>query len=179
MTQQDTSTPGHNAKPRLPRLPHREGTWFAVPLLAGGYGVGVVTRMAPRARMVVAYLFNQRYDSLPPLEDMARHRPKAAIKRLQIGDSRLRSGQWPILGELPDWDRSDWPMPKFLRHDESTQRAWRTSYSDTDPSVLVREEPAVYADPAYERDALHGAGVIELLMSKLLHHSFLLSHIDG
>jgi hypothetical protein len=32
----------------MSKLPHTEGTWFAVPLRDGGYGVGVVSRVAPK-----------------------------------------------------------------------------------------------------------------------------------
>ena len=149
-------------------LPSREGTWFAVPLRQGGYAVGVVARMAPRGRIVLAYLFGPKRDAAPSLMDVARLHPKDAIKRLRIGDLGLINGEWPILGELPEWDRQAWPMPSFVRRDDLSKRAWHSIYSDANPSKLEREEPASYEASDLEQDALHGSGAVELRMTKLL-----------
>lgn len=47
------------------RLPYREGTWFALPLRKGGYAVGVVARMAPRGRIILAYFFGPKRNQIP------------------------------------------------------------------------------------------------------------------
>lgn len=149
-------------------LPYREGSWFAVPLRQGGYAVGLVARMAPTGRIVLAYLFGPKRDSVPSLADVAGLQPKDAIRCFRIGDLGLMTGEWPVLGESPHWDRRAWPMPSFVRRDDLSKRAWRSAYCDSDPSKLEREEPVSYEASKLERDALHGAGGVELLMTKLL-----------
>jgi hypothetical protein len=32
-----------------------------------------------------------------------------------VGDLGIRNGEWIHVGDIPNWQRSDWPMPKFLR----------------------------------------------------------------
>lgn len=149
-------------------LPYREGSWFAVPLRQGGYAVGVVARMAPRGRIVLAYLFGPKHDTVPSLADVAPLQSKDAIKRLRIGDLGLMNGEWPVLGELPDWDRQTWSMPSFVRRDDLSKRAWRSIYSDSDPSKLEQEDPVPYESSGLEESALRGYGSVELVMTKLL-----------
>ena len=124
--------------------------------------------MAPNGRVVLAYLFGPKRDAVPLLADVARLQPKEAVKCLRIGDLGLINGEWPILGDLPHWDRPAWSMPSFARRDTLSQRAWRSVYSDSDPSKLEQEKPMPYDADDLERDALYGAGAVELMMTKLL-----------
>src|SRR4051812_43143904 len=99
-------------------LPYREGSWVSIPLRHGGHALGVVARMAPGGRIVLAYLFGPKRDAVPALADVVWLRPKDAIRHLRIGDLGLLNGEWPVVGELPNWDRSAWPMPSFVRRDD-------------------------------------------------------------
>ncbi len=152
----------------MKRLSYREGSCFVVPLRQGGYATGVVARMAPNGRIVLAYLFGPKRDAVPLLADVARLQPKEAVKCLRIGDLGLINGEWPILGDLLHWDKQTWSMPSFARRDTLSRRAWRSVYSDSDPSKLEQEEPMPYDADDLERDALYGAGAVELMMTKLL-----------
>jgi hypothetical protein len=151
----------------MKKLPYHEGSWFAVPLRDGEYAVGLVARMAPRGRTILAYLFGPKRKTVPKMADVASLQPKDAIKCLQIGDLCMMNGEWPIIGESHLWERKAWPMPSFVRRDDLSKRAWRSIYSDSDPSKLEREESVPY-DIELERDALYGYGAVELLMMKLL-----------
>jgi Immunity protein 26 len=149
-------------------LPYREGSWFVLPLRHDGYAVGIVTRVAPQGRIIMAYFFGPKFNEKPALADVAILQPKDAIMRLRIGDLGLINGDWPLLGDMPNWSRHNWPMPSFVRRDDLSKRVWRTTYSDLDPSKLVSEVPMSNPNEYLEQDALHGAGAVELLLTKQL-----------
>lgn len=149
-------------------LPYREGSWFAVPLTGGGHAVGVVARTAPAGRIMLAYMFGPKRDSLPPLSELQQLKPEQAVRRLRTGDMALLNERWKLLGESSGWQREAWPMPPFIRRNESLQRAWRACYADADPAKLDREESVPFDTPGLESDSLYGYGATELLMSKLL-----------
>jgi hypothetical protein len=150
------------------KQPYHEGSWFAVPLLEGGYGCGLVARLAPSSRIMLAYLFGPRHAHLPPFESLTRLRAQDALRVLRVGDMALASGRWPVLGETPDWNPALWPMPAYLRRADALRRAWRVTYSDQDPSRSEREESVPYDTQGMEADSLYGYGSAELLLSRLL-----------
>lgn len=152
----------------MKKLPYHVGTWFAVPLREGGFAVSVVARMASKGRIVLAYLFGPKRDGVPNIDDVSLLRAKDATKCLMLGDLGLMNGEWPIIGHSPNWNQQEWPMRSFVRRDDTSKRAWRTVYADTDPSKLEREEPVPYEFNGLEPDALYGYGAVELLMTKLL-----------
>ncbi len=152
----------------MKKLPYREGSLFAVPLREGGYAVGVVARMAPAGRIILAYLFGPKRDAVPNLADVAQLQSKDAIKCLRIGDLGLMNGKWPVIGDSQYWKRHAWPVPSFVRRDDLSNRAWRVTYSDSDPDKLEREESVTYEIDGLEENGLYGCGAAELLMTKLL-----------
>ncbi|RWM98211.1 MAG: hypothetical protein EOR84_11365 [Mesorhizobium sp.] len=151
----------------MKRLNYQEGTWFLVPLRSGGYAVGLVGRMAPKGRIILAYFFGPRLDSVPTLDEIRGFQPKDSVRCLRVGDLGLVNGDWRILGRSPDWDGSHWPVPQFVRRDELSKRSWLVTYSDLDPSVVEKEEP-FRSDQVLERDALYGYGAVELLLTKVI-----------
>lgn len=145
------------------------GSWFAVPLKDGGFATGLVARMAPKGRIIVAYLFGPERAAVPPVGEMAILQPKDALRCLRIGDLGLVNGEWPILGELPDWKPEQWATPAFFGQDDLSGKVWRAVYPDSDPSQLPRREFVGAKDiVGLERDALYGSGVVETLMTKAL-----------
>jgi hypothetical protein len=92
--------------------------------------------------------------------------PQNAFKIARFGALSLRDGSWPIVGSVPDWDRQNWPMPKFVRRNPLIKRAWLVSYSDDDPSWPVAEKPCDFEIDAYEQDSLWGAGYVELFLTR-------------
>jgi hypothetical protein len=150
------------------RQSYHEGSWFAIPLLDGGYGTGLVARLSPGSKIMLAYLFGPKRPKLPALEELERLQPQDALKILRVGDMALASGHWPVLGETLDWEPAVWPMPQFLRRADALKRAWRVTYSEADPSRSEREESVPYDTEGMEADSLYGYGSTELLLTKLL-----------
>lgn len=149
-------------------LPYREGSWFAVPLRTGGYALGVVARMRPGGRIILAYLFATKYKEVPRMDAVKGLHPGDAIRRLRVGDLGLINGEWRVVGESEGWRRDHWPMPLFVRRDDLSKRAWRESYSDSDPSKRTAEEAVPFDVADLEDSALRGYGSVELLLTKLL-----------
>ena len=127
-----------------------------------------VARRAPAGRIMLAYMFGPKRDVLPSLDELDTLRPEQAVRRLRTGDMALLNERWPMLGDSEHWQRDEWPMPSFIRRNESLQRAWRATYADADPAKLDREESVPFDTPGLESDSLYGYGATELLMSKLL-----------
>jgi hypothetical protein len=147
---------------------YREGSWFAVPLLDGGYAWGMVARLAPASKIMLAYLFGPRLPRPPGLAQLDTLRPEDALRVLRVGDMALASGHWPVLGESAVWQASEWPVPQFLRRAEALRRAWRVTYSDADPGRSEREEAVPFDTPGMASDSLYGYGSTELLLTRLL-----------
>jgi hypothetical protein len=150
------------------RLPYSDGDWFAVPLReGGGYGVGLVARHDGRGG-VIGYLFSRRFSDHPTLDDVAGLSPSDALRVMRFGDLALVKDRWPNLGKLDDWDPEEWPIPAFGRR-EPTGRAFRVIYEAADLRGPVHEEPISDADcDRLPRDALSGAGAVELVLTQLL-----------
>lgn len=151
----------------MKRLNYEEGTWFLVPLRRGGFAIGLVGRMAPKGRIMLAYFFGPKLDCAPALDEVRGFQPKDAVRCLRLGDLGLVNGDWPILGRLSDWDGSLWPMPKFVNRDALSKRSWVVTYSDSDPSVLEKREH-LRSDQPLENDLLYGYGAVELLLTKVI-----------
>ena len=149
------------------RINYCEGTIFAVPLRRSGFAVGVVARASSTGKVVICYFFGPRRTSIPLLSELATLNPSNSIRVLQVGDLSLVNGEWPIIGQLGPFNRCEWPMPSFVRKDELSHKAWRVQYSDKDPNKIEREDPVSF-ESKLQRDALHGAGAAELVLTGLL-----------
>jgi hypothetical protein len=146
----------------------REGDWFAVPLREGGFAIGVVARANPKG-VLLGYFFGPRRPETPELEDVANLKPEDAVLVRKFGYLGLIRGEWPILGQLDGWDRTEWPMPVSFRYEELTGRHFHVFYDADDPNKLLREteiEPtAAEQEP---KDGLLGAGAAEIVLTKRL-----------
>jgi len=153
----------------MTRLKYAEGDVFAIPLEKNGYTLGVVARTSSIGMILLGYFFDIRRETIPDAADFQNLRPEIAIWKVRIGDLHLMSGRWPIIGRIRNWNRNDWPMPKFIRRDPLTGRIKIISYKDDDP-VRSKHEELVHQEHAeLERDATYGAGVVEHRLSKLLN----------
>ena len=152
----------------MKKLPYREGDVFAVPLRSGGYSVGVVARAPKQGKVLLGYFFREKFRSVLGSCEVPVLLPEHALKVVKFGDLSLMSGTWPIVGHLKNWNRDDWPMPKFVRRDPLAKHARLVSYADDDPNRQIAEEPCDPAIEGYEEDSLLGAGFVELLLTQLL-----------
>lgn len=147
-------------------LPYEEGTIFSVPLRTGGYARGVVARANNEGKVLLGYFFGPQFTSANnmPIEDI---NPANSILCVRFGDLGLINGKWKILGKIPNWNRTQWPMPNFIRHDPLSNRSWLVQYSDNDPNFVEKESP-VSNDCSLPHDLLSGYGAVEIKLTKLL-----------
>jgi hypothetical protein len=150
------------------KLPYRKGDLFALPLRDHGYAVGLVARSGPRGRVLFGYFFGRRYAQVPALSHVPSFTPTDAILVGRFGDLNLINGEWRVLGQLTDWNRTIWTMPPFVRQDPLTGRTFQVVYSDDDPGTLVRETTLAADADIEPKDSMAGAGAIEIKMTKLL-----------
>jgi Regulator of ribonuclease activity B/Immunity protein 26 len=140
---------------------------FLVPLKAGGFARGVVARMHKKGGVLFGYFFGPILPSREsaPLDDIA---PSTAILHIQFGHRGLTNGEWPMVGVVPNWNRSEWPMPDFVRRDPlGYLRPVLVRRSDKDPLEVEREFP-VDDDSGLEPDSLYGHVAVELKLTLLL-----------
>jgi len=143
-----------------------EGTWFAVPLDTGGYGVGVVARTA-RKGPFLGYFFGPRRDAVPTIEAVASLRAKDALVLRLVGDLLLITGVWPQIGVDPDWSRERWPMPTFVRKNLLIDNLFfAVEYSEDDPGREVSERRLKsQPPPGAVEDGFVGAGLAATFLS--------------
>jgi len=149
------------------KLNYKEGTWFAVPLKGDGYATGLVARASVDGEIILCYFFAPKRDSIPTLLEVDQLKAADAIRVWRTSDLALCRNEWPIIGFSDRWKRSEWPMPVFIRREPVGSKAWRAYYSESDPRLLVREEPASL-DSILETDSIHGTRSTEIRLTKIL-----------
>ena len=149
------------------KLPYREGDIFAVSLTDGKFALGVVARAPKGGRVLLGYFFPDKLSEIPAKIEVPTLVPENALKVAKFGDLHLIDGKWPVVGHVENWDRSNWPMPMFIREDPIGQSARLVSYSDNDPNQQITEQPCDFGTEGFETDSLWGAGYTELLLTKL------------
>lgn len=150
------------------KLPYREGTWFLVPLKTGKFALGLITRTTSEGKVILGYFFGPAVSEKPEASRIHNCYAQSAIAIYRFGDLSLLKGDWPIIGTHEHWDRSQWPMPAFVRSDELSKKAYRVIYSDNDPNLVESETPIPFGSTHEGRDAVRGAGAVELVLTKLL-----------
>jgi Immunity protein 26 len=108
----------------MAKVKYLEGDWFAVPLLDGGFGVGVIARANPKAALL-DYFFGLPRAEIPTLSDVADLKPGDAVLIRKFGHLGIVQGRWPLMGRIDGWDRQEWPTPVFVRYEELTGRSFR------------------------------------------------------
>jgi hypothetical protein len=152
----------------MPTVNYHEGDLFAVPLREGGFALGLVAR-ANRDGVLFGYFFGPKYDSLPSLDLVGTLRVDDAILIRMFGHLGLLRGEWPILGQVPGWCRSDWYIPGLYRCEELTGRSFLVFYDDRNPNHMIREEELAPDSAVNQpKDGLSGAGAIEIVLTSLL-----------
>jgi len=151
----------------MKKLPYSEGTVFLVPLKTGGYARGVVARTSKKGRVLLGYFFGPRLKSRTDvqLDDLE---PSAALLCVRFGDLGLINGEWPIIQKIPDWNRLQWPIPRFIcREILFKEKAWVIEYSDEDPNEIVSRYPTDY-NSQLASDELYGYGAVEIALTDIL-----------
>jgi hypothetical protein len=151
-----------------------EGDWFALPLPAGGYAVGLVARSSPRGAMYFAYFFGPIRDEVPSPEALVDYTPSDAVsvgRFFGSEDDPFASGRWTVISTVTDWDRAAWPMPEFLADSSMFGGSRQAStFSDDHPARFESlRELAPHEDAsAYPPDQYSPASFIERDVAKAL-----------
>ena len=151
----------------MSKVRYKEGDVFAVTLDGGGFCLGVVARMPRDGKVLLGYFFGPRLANVPAAIETSLLHPEKAVKVAKFGDLFLIKGRWPVISHIQDWDRGHWPMPKFVRRDAISRRAFLITYSEDDPKQPVSEERCDF-DIAFETDSVWGAGFAEAILAKAL-----------
>jgi hypothetical protein len=88
----------------------------------------------------------------------------------RCSDLGLLKCEWPLAGQLRNWNRDDWPLPPLYREDMEAKKAW-LSYYDNDNMEFIREESIEYGKAQYTKysyDRLMGYGAVEIRLTKLM-----------
>lgn len=149
------------------RIRYQEGTWFAVPLRKGGFGIGLIARYDGKG-IVLGYFFHCTYEQCPTIDDT--HTINAAhivLVRL-FGDLGILRGEWPILGQQKEWHRDVWPVPLFGRIAVDRSRAVGVKYADDNIAYLGEISIPIEEATQLPEDGLSGYGAIEIRLTDLL-----------
>ncbi|MFO0840715.1 MAG: Imm26 family immunity protein [Phycisphaerae bacterium] len=141
------------------RLPYAEWSVFCVPLNDGGYARGVVARATKKGKVLLGYFFGPRLATVDAaiLTDLD---PQNSVLRITFGDLGLIRREWPILGVLPNWNRSAWPMPDVVRRDPLGRlKPVLVRYSDDDPNRIEMER-VIDNDIGLAPDSMYGYGAV-------------------
>ena len=150
----------------MKKLPYSEGTVFLVPLETGGYARGIVARATKKGGGLLGYFFGPPLDS-PSEVRLGDLEASNAILCVHCGDLGLINGDWPVVAQLPRWDRAQWPVPCFVRRDPLSRKAWKVVYSDNDPNEVVAEYPTDY-DSDLPPNAAYGYEAVETVLAQRL-----------
>jgi hypothetical protein len=147
-------------------LQYSEGSVFLIPLRNGGYARGVVARAGSKGKVLFGYFFGPRIESIGAIA-LDGLNPTDAVLRIRFGDLGLINGAWPILGNIPNWNRTEWPMPEFVRRDPLSGKAWLVRRSDTNPG-RIDSERSIDFECQLQVDALAGYGAVEIKLTKII-----------
>lgn len=115
----------------------RPGAWVAVPLSNdAGYAVGLVARADNFGAILLGYFYGPRRTYLPEIDEVRHYRPGDAVLIARFG---LGKAHWPLLGDRPGWDPTEWPIPTFGRIVDPLGIGMRMEYPDHDPSAPPKE----------------------------------------
>jgi hypothetical protein len=149
------------------KLPYSEGSVFRVPLRDGGAARGVVARASREGKILLGYFFGPRLAPSDAIRTDDLH-PSQAILCVRFGDLGLINGEWTLHGEVPDWNRSEWPMPEFVIIDPTGhKKPVLVHYSDLNPLRAEAECP-IDDDRGLPRNFLFGYGAVEIKLTSLL-----------
>ena len=105
---------------------------------------------------------------MPNIERVLTLDPEDAIHRCHFGDAGLKSGEWPIIGSLPNWDRNKWALHRFLRGNPLTNDAVVVEYDPDNPAVRTLTTRATNEDrSSLPKDGTAGHIYVEQVLAEL------------
>jgi len=144
-----------------------EGSVFAVPLQPSGFAVGVLARVSGKGR-AFGYFFGPR---VPRFRDVKidELRPEIAAMVCKFGDYGLVNQKWPVIGQVPNWMKARWELPRFTREHDHADKSYLVEYDDClnaiSERIVPRDSDCLKGLPY---DSQLGSGIVEARLSKLL-----------
>ncbi len=150
-------------------IKYSEGDCFVLELRSGGFARGVIARTSRGGGVVQVYIFGPRLQAVPSDCWLDRLSPDDAVLVARVGDLSVSNGDWPVVGRIQKWERDAWPAPPYVRRDDIRRMAWLVRYDDSDISCVSTEEPLAFERVGeFDRDAVLGAGAVEIVVTKRL-----------
>ena len=89
------------------------GTWFAVPLPKGGFGLCLVARWQKRRThsKLFVYIFSPKFEAVEDLNRPIKHRPNERVAFTFTFDDQIKNGRWPIVDCIDEFRKEEWPLP--------------------------------------------------------------------
>jgi len=137
---------------RIKKAKIHEGQVVAVPANdTKGYICGVIARTLTPHKLsgeILLYFFPPRYLQVPEEINLSALRPDKAIDIVRTGVLRIHERKWPIVGELANFARCEWPIPAFGRVYEFYPKEGVIIRFENDNLAGERTEEVVSADEA-------------------------------
>jgi hypothetical protein len=147
-----------------------EGQVFEVALNQKVCALGVAARLHRQKRGkaigLFAYFFGpfERKLSKGQIEQL---KAENAVMRLRCSALYLHDGRWPILGNIKDWAKKDWPLPVFYRND-LLQGTVLVRYDDN--LEEIDESPYSGGDvPLTDKQSIAGSLAVEIMLRQKLN----------
>jgi hypothetical protein len=124
-----------------------EGHAFSFELDRDSFGMGVLARVEtnrPRKPYgIFVYFFAPfaAYDD--PKAVLRSLRPGNAIARLKTSALDIYTGEWLVIGPVPNFKREEWPLPDFYEEDWLNHTYWRVRLDESDLAHLTERERIV------------------------------------
>lgn len=151
----------------MARIKLKEGDVITLPI-SNKYAVGLITRI-DEDKIPLGYFYshltNTRYTDIGQVSiDFSR---PVFIER--FGFQGFKDNSWQVIGNLPNFLRSDFPVPVFFHHTLPFKPV--LVYFDDDMNEIRRQtidegEIGHYKD--FPRTGLSGSGAVEIMLRKLL-----------
>ena len=149
------------------KLPYSRSTCFLVPLRTSGYAIGVVARLDGQGAVIGHFfgpvLLDKDQVTLPT--DL---HPAGSVLTGTFGDLGLVRGEWPILGQTPNWVDALWAIPPLARRDALGEQIYLTTYDDETLQVIEEREGTEQDLQRYPYDRLMGYGAVEIRLTHVL-----------
>lgn len=147
-----------------------EGSIFLVPLLNGGYTLGLVARHYKHGTLF--YFFKEKYATKIEKIPIEAIRKDNILWVKQGGDGAFIKHTWPILGVLPKWDKDEWPIPVFKTKDILKGFPIAVFLDERLEEIDRKRITEKEAKQIKWKNGIAGTGYIEEELSELLYNSF-------
>ena len=133
-----------------------------MPLRSGGFAVGRIIRANAKAGILLGYFFGPRLDAVPELREVQHLQAETAVLVGHFGHLGLAKGSWPIIGSAA-LDRDEWPVPRFVRRDALSGKAYTVTYNADDPAEEISIQPTSVDDLDHlPKDGFQGMAPLKL-----------------